>query len=268
MTRRLRRGPPAVLTIAGSDSGGGAGIEADLRTFASLGTHGLCVITAVTAQNTRAVAAIETMPPRIVEAQLDAVFDDFEVRAVKIGMLATAAVARTVAAVLNRHPRVPVVLDPVLVATTGARLARGDLAAPIRRHLLARADLVTPNVPETESLLGRRLRDASALPAAAEALLDLGARAVLLKGGHLSGSRVSDLLMTSDRKAHWFHHARIAAEGHGTGCTLSSAIAAYLARGDAMEVAVKKSIDYVHRALATGYEPGRGKLRVLNHRII
>ncbi|MET0229532.1 MAG: bifunctional hydroxymethylpyrimidine kinase/phosphomethylpyrimidine kinase [Rhodanobacteraceae bacterium] len=268
MTRRLRRGPPAVLTIAGSDSGGGAGIEADLRTFASLGTHGLCVITAVTAQNTRAVAAIETMPPRIVEAQLDAVFDDFEVRAVKIGMLATAAVARTVAAVLNRHPRVPVVLDPVLVATTGARLARGDLAAPIRRHLLARADLVTPNVPETESLLGRRLRDASALPAAAEALLDLGARAVLLKGGHLSGSRVSDLLMTSDRKAHWFHHARIAAEGHGTGCTLSSAIAAYLARGDATEVAVKKSVDYVHRALATGYEPGRGKLRVLNHRII
>ena len=267
MSRRPRRGPPAVLTIAGSDSGGGAGIQADLRTFASLGTHGLCVITAVTAQNTRTVAAIETLPPRIVEAQLDAVFGDFDVRAVKIGMLATAAIVRTVAAVLNRHPRVPVVLDPVLVATTGAKLARGDLAAPIRRHLIKRADLVTPNVPEAESLLGRRLKTASELPAAAEELLASGARAVLLKGGHLSGSRVSDLFMTSDGKPRWFHHARIAAEGHGTGCTLSSAIAAHLARGDTMDVAVRKGIDYVHRALATGYEPGRGKLRVLNHGI-
>ena len=267
MTRQRRRGPPAVLTIAGSDSGGGAGIQADLRTFASLGTHGLCAITAVTAQNTRAVDAIETLPPRIVEAQLDAVFGDFDVRAVKIGMLATAAIVRTVAAILNRYPRVPVVLDPVLVATTGARLARGDLAVPLRRHLLARADLVTPNVPEAESLLGRSLNTVSNLPAAAEALLDFGARAVLLKGGHLGGSRVSDLFMKADRKPRWFHHARIAAEGHGTGCTLSSAIAAFLAGGDAMDVAVKKGVDYVHRALATGYEPGRGKLRVLNHRI-
>jgi len=267
MTLQRRRGPPAVLTIAGSDSGGGAGIQADLRTFASLGTHGLCAVTAVTAQNTRAVDAIETLPPRIVEAQLDAVFGDFDVRAVKIGMLATAAIVRTVAAILNRYPRVPVVLDPVLVATTGARLARGDLAGPLRRHLLARADLVTPNVPEAESLLGRQLAETSDLPAAAEALLGFGARAVLLKGGHLRGGRVSDLLMRSDGKAHWFHHARIAAEGHGTGCTLSSAIAAFLAGGDAMDVAVKKGVDYVHRALATGYEPGRGKLRVLNHRI-
>jgi len=201
------------------------------------------VITAVTAQNTRAVAAIETLPPRIVEAQLDAVFGDFDVRAVKIGMLATAAIVRTVAAVLNRHLRVPVVLDPVLVATTGARLARGDLAVPLRRHLLARADLVTPNVPEAESLLGRPLKAASDLPAAAEALLDFGARAVLLKGGHLGGARVSDLFMKADRKPRWFHHARIAAEGHGTGCTLSSAIAAYLARGDSMDIAVKKGVD-------------------------
>jgi hydroxymethylpyrimidine/phosphomethylpyrimidine kinase len=266
MSRR-DKGPPAVLTIAGSDSGGGAGIQADLRTFASLGTHGLCAITAVTAQNTREVSAIQTLPPRIVAAQIDAVFSDFDVRAVKIGMLATAAIVRTVAAVLNRHPRVPVVLDPVLVATTGARLARGDLAGPIRRHLLSRADLVTPNVPETESLLGRRLSDVSDLPAAAEELLESGVRAVLLKGGHLRGARVSDLLMTADGNTRWFQHARIAAEGHGTGCTLSSAIAAYLARGDSMDVAVKKSVEYVHRALASGYEPGRGKLRVLNHRI-
>lgn len=267
MTRADRRGPPCVLTIAGSDSGGGAGIQADLRTFASLGTHGLCVVTAVTAQNTRTVAAIETLPPRTVAAQLDAVFADFDVRAIKLGMLATPAIVRAVARTLNAHARVPVVLDPVLVATTGAQLARGDLAAPIRRHLLARADLVTPNIPEAESLLGRRLSATADLPAAAEQLIELGARAVLLKGGHLRGAGVSDLLMTSDGTTRWFRHARIRAEGHGTGCTLSSAIAAYLARGAAMDIAVKKGVDYVHRALATGYEPGRGKLRVLNHRI-
>ena len=260
-----RIGPPCVLTIAGSDSGGGAGIEADLRTFAALGVHGLCAITAVTAQNTREVRAIAPMSPRIVEAQLDAVFSDFRVRAIKIGMLATAGIARTVAAVLGRHPRIKVVLDPVLVATTGARLAHGDLAAPLRRYLLARADLLTPNVPEAESLLGRRLRKASDLPAAAGDLIDLGARAVLLKGGHLAGTRVSDLLVTSNGALHWFRHARIAAEGHGTGCTLSSAIAAYLAHGDALEDAVGKAIDYVHRALAAGYQPGRGRLRVLDH---
>jgi hydroxymethylpyrimidine/phosphomethylpyrimidine kinase len=260
-----RSGPPCVLTIAGSDSGGGAGIQADLRTFASLGVHGLCVITAITAQNTREVRAIEPLSPSIVTAQLDAVFSDFDVRAIKIGMLATAGIVRTVAASLRRHPRIKVVLDPVLVATTGARLARGDLAAPLRRHLLSRADLLTPNVPEAESLLGRKLRDASEFPAAAGELIDLGARAVLLKGGHLGGSRVSDLLATSDGALHWFRHARIAAEGHGTGCTLSSAVAANLARGDAMDLAVGKAIDYVHRALAAGYQPGRGRLRVLDH---
>jgi hydroxymethylpyrimidine/phosphomethylpyrimidine kinase len=261
-----RSSPPAVLTIAGSDSGGGAGIQADLRTFAALGVHGLCAITAVTAQNTREVRAIETLPPGIVKAQIDAVFSDFRVRAVKIGMLATAGLVRTVAVALQRHPRVKVVLDPVLVATTGARLARGDLSAPLRRHLLGRADLLTPNIPEAESLLGRRLHNASDLADAARDLLSLGARAVLLKGGHLRGARVSDLLAMADGTLRWFHHARIPAEGHGTGCTLSSAVAAHLALGDAMDVAVGKAIRYVHRALAKGYRPGRGTLRVLDHR--
>jgi len=262
-----RLSPPAVLTIAGSDSGGGAGIQADLRTFAALGVHGLCAITAVTAQNTREVSAIETLSPAIVAAQIDAVFADFTVRAVKIGMLATAGLVRTVATALARHPGVKVVLDPVLVATTGARLARGDLSGPLRRHLLARADLVTPNIPEAESLLGRRLRQASDLPAAAQDLIGSGARAVLLKGGHLPGGRVSDLLAMSDGSLSWFHHTRIPAEGHGTGCTLSSAIAAFLALGDTMEVAVEKAVGYVHQALANGYRPGRGTLRVLEHRI-
>ena len=260
-----RSGPPAALTIAGSDSGGGAGIQADLRTFAAHGVHGLCAITAVTAQNTRAVTAIETMPPRIVAAELDAVFGDFDVRAVKIGMLATPAIVRTVAAALAKRPRVPVVLDPVLVATTGGRLATADLAPALLRHLLTRADLVTPNVPEAGSLVGRRVRNADDLAAAADDLLRLGARAVLLKGGHLEGRRVRDLLALRDGTRRGFEHARIDAEGHGTGCTLSAAIAANLASGNAMEVAVRRAIDYVHRAMAAGYEPGKGKLRVLDH---
>lgn len=264
MTRRDVR-PQAVLIIAGSDSGGGAGLQADLRTLAAYGVHGTCVVTAITAQNSREVRAIEPVSPTVVAAQLDAVFADFRIRSVKIGMLATAAIVRTVAAALARRPRVKVVLDPVLVATTGARLARGDLAAALRRHLLFRADLLTPNVPEAESLLGRRLRSADDLPSAADDLMALGARAVLLKGGHLPGRRVSDLLMTRDGRQHWFHHARIPAEGHGTGCTLSSAIAARLALGDAMDVAVAEAIDYVNRALRAGYRPGRGRLRFLDH---
>lgn len=264
MTRRdLRR--PAVLIIAGSDSGGGAGLQADLRTVTAYGVHGTCVVTAITAQNSREIRAIEPVSPKVVAAQLEAVFSDFRIRSVKIGMLATAAIVRTVAAALARRPSVKVVLDPVLVATTGARLARGDLASSLRRHLLSRADLLTPNVPEAESLLGRRLRGADDLPSAAEDLMALGARAVLLKGGHLPGRRVSDLLVTPDGRQRWFHHTRIPAEGHGTGCTLSSAIAARLALGDAMEIAVAEAIDYVNRALRAGYRPGLGRLRFLDH---
>lgn len=264
MTRRDLR-PPAVLVIAGSDSGGGAGLQADLRTLAAFGVHGTCVVTAITAQNSREVRAIEPVAPKVVAAQLDAVFADFRIRSIKIGMLATATIVRTVAVALARRPRIEVVLDPVLVATTGARLARGDLAAVLKRHLLPRADLLTPNVPEAESLLGRKLRSADDLSSAAQDLMTLGARAVLLKGGHLPGRRVSDLLVTRDGRQRWFHHARIPAEGHGTGCTLSSAIAARLAQGDAMEIAVAKAIDYVNRALRAGYRPGRGRLRFLDH---
>lgn len=264
MTRRDIR-PAAVLIVAGSDSGGGAGIQADLRTIAAHGVHGTCVITAITAQNSREVRAIEPLAPKVVAAQIDAVLADFRIRSIKIGLLATPAIVRTVAGALARHPRIKVVLDPVMVATTGARLGRGDLATALRRHLLPRADLLTPNVPEAESLLGRRLRDASDLPFAADDLMALGARAVLLKGGHLPGRRVSDLLVTRDGRQRWFHHGRIPAVGHGTGCTLSSAIAARLALGDAMEVAVAEGIEYVNRALRAGYRPGLGRLRFLDH---
>lgn len=256
--------PPNALTIAGSDSGGGAGIQADLRAFAAFGVHGLCAITALTAQNTRGVNAIHTAPRPILRAQLDAVLTDFRVGAIKIGMLATPALTREVALVLARHPRIPVILDPVLVATTGARLASHDLAPAIMRHLLARADLLTPNIPEAERLLGRRVATTADMRAAAAALLDLGARAVLLKGGHLRGNAISDLLLTPGGE-HWFHQQRIRGESHGTGCSLAAAIAAGVARGHALEVAVEEAIGFVHHALAAGYRPGKGALRVLDH---
>lgn len=257
--------PPVVLTIAGSDSGGGAGIQADLAAFAAFGAHGLSAITAVTAQNTREVALVHALPSAVVRAQLDAVFADFPIRAVKIGMLATPAIVRGVAAVLDRHPHVPVVLDPVLVATTGASLGRAALVPALRRHLMPRADLLTPNIPEAEALLGRRLRQESDIEAAAAELISLGARAVLLKGGHRQGPEIADLLL-SGATARWFRHARIRGEGHGTGCSLASAIAANLALGRSMTDAVGQSIDYVQRALASGYRPGRGRLVVLDHR--
>lgn len=258
----LRR--PIALTIAGSDSGGGAGIQADLRTFAAFGVHGTSAITALTAQDTRGVHAIHTVPRAMLRAQAEAVLGDFRVGAAKLGMLATPAIAREVAALLRRHPRLPVVLDPVLVATTGAKLATRDLADSLRRHLFGRADLVTPNVPEAERLLGRTIRSASDMHSAARALLDDGARAVLLKGGHLAGPRVADLLLAPGIER-WFRQPRIAGESHGTGCSLAAAIAAGIARGAALEAAVEAAIAFVHAALAAGYRPGRGRLRVLDH---
>ncbi len=165
---------------------------------------------------------------------------------------------------LHAHPRVPVVLDPVLIATTGAALAREDLVESMRRHLFARADLLTPNIPEAETLIGRRIRDREDMHAAAAALLEHGARAVLLKGGHLHGGEVADLLLTREGE-HWFHQRRIRGESHGTGCSLAAAIAAGLACGHALETAVEQAIGFVHAALAAGYRPGRGRLRVLDH---
>ncbi len=262
--RPRRTPPPIALTIAGSDSGGGAGIQADLRTFAAYGVHGLSAITALTAQNTLGVDAVHEAPRAILRAQLEAVFADFRIGAVKIGMLASPAIAREVASVLNTHPGVPVVLDPVLIATTGAALARDNLTQAMRRHLFARADLLTPNLPEAETLLGRRIAKRTDMLAAALDLRAQGVRAVLLKGGHLAGSEVTDLLLDDDGE-HWFHQRRIRGESHGTGCSLASAIAAGLACGQPLAVAVEEGIRFVHEALAGGYRPGRGNLRVLDH---
>ncbi|MGA9422348.1 MAG: bifunctional hydroxymethylpyrimidine kinase/phosphomethylpyrimidine kinase [Rhodanobacteraceae bacterium] len=259
-----RSGPPLALVIAGSDSGGGAGIQADLRTLAAFGVHGLCVVCAITAQNTRGVSAIHVVPPTIVEAQIEAVFNDFRFDVVKVGMLARPGIVRRIAAVLKRHPRIKLVLDPVLVATTGAALGNDALTAALRRHLVPRADLLTPNWPEANRLLGRASDLVGDRVAVARELRALGARAILLKGGHVPGARIHDLLLTS-RGQRRFSHRRIEAEGHGTGCTLASAVAAGLASGLDLESAVTRAIDYVQRALLAGYRPGKGHLRVLDH---
>jgi hydroxymethylpyrimidine/phosphomethylpyrimidine kinase len=256
--------PPIALTIAGSDSGGGAGIQADLRSFAAFGVHGTSAITAVTAQNTRAVTAIHMLPAHGIRAQIDAVFDDFAVAAIKTGMLGTPLVVRTVVDALARHAAVPLIVDPVLVATSGATLGGQGLVAAMRRHLLPRAHLITPNVPEAEQLLDRRIRSRAQLLDAALRLRHAGARAVLLKGGHLAGREVHDVLVTAE-EVRWFSHRRIAGQAHGTGCTLAAAIVAAMARGEMLADAVSTAIDFVHRALELGYMPGRSRLRVLDH---
>ncbi len=256
---------PNVLCIAGSDSGGGAGIQADLRAVAAQGAHALTAATALTAQNTRGVFAIHVPPVAFLQAQFDALLDDFEIHAVKIGMLGSRPVIETVFHLLGRLPGVPVVLDPVLVSGTGAALLPEDALAALRDLLLPRASLLTPNLHEAELLLGHRIADLEALASAAEALRSLGSGAVLLKGGHLDcGDSVVDLLRESDAETR-FTHARLDRRPHGTGCTLASACAAQLALGRPLRVACEQAVAYVHRALAASYRPGAGKLDVLDH---
>lgn len=254
---------PIALTIAGSDSGGGAGIQTDLRTFSALRVHGTSAITAVTAQNTRAVTAVELLPARMIEAQIDAVLDDFDVGGIKTGMLGSVHVVRAVCAALDRHASRPLVVDPVLVATSGARLAREGLVAAIQRHLMPRAALLTPNLPEATRLLGRDLRSREDLRDAALRLRDAGTAAVLVKGGHLDGRTVYDVLATADG-TRWFSHPRRRGEAHGTGCTLAAAVAALLAHGRPLDEAVAAAIEFVHRALTRGFRPGKGDLIVLD----
>ena len=242
--------PARVLSIAGSDSGGGAGIQADLKTFSALGCYGMTAITALTAQNTLGVSGIHAVPAAFVRAQIDAVVQDIGVDAVKIGMLHTPEVVGVVADAIERHALQRVVLDPVMVATSGDRLVLQETVALMVRNLFPRVALVTPNLDEAAWLIGRPIEGASALDAAADALLALGARAVLLKGGHLPGDDVVDLLALADGTRQRFSAPRIHSRNlHGTGCTLSSAIAAGLARGFALPQAVAHAVDYVRQAI-------------------
>jgi len=253
-----------VLTIAGSDSGGGAGIQADLKTFAAHGVHGLSVLTALTAQHTRGVLAVSATPPRMIAAQLDAVFDDFAIGALKIGMLGSRATVQAVARALDRYPALPIVLDPVMVASSGAVLLAPDAIDALKDLLLPRALLLTPNVPEAELLSGERITRSAQLARVARALRALGPAAVLLKGGHIGRGPVCDVLVDAGGME-TFHHPRLALDGHGTGCTLSAAIAANLARGLALRRAVAEATEYLQRALRCAYRPGRGSVSVLGH---
>ncbi|KQP76314.1 hydroxymethylpyrimidine/phosphomethylpyrimidine kinase [Methylobacterium sp. Leaf111] len=241
------------VTIAGSDSSGGAGIQADLKTFAALRVYGASVITALTAQNTRGVQAIHDVPADFVTAQIDSVFSDLAVGAVKIGMLSHVATIEAVAAGLARHAgRIPIVLDPVMVATSGDRLISEAAVEALRRHLLPLADLVTPNLPETATLIGEFTAETeNAAVAQGRRLLAIGARAVLVKGGHGEGDESVDHLMRGDGTLRRFAAPRIRTRNtHGTGCTLSSAVAAGLARGLPMVEAVAQAKRYVSAAIA------------------
>lgn len=244
---------PRVLSIAGSDSGGGAGIQADLKTFAALGCYGMTAITALTAQNTLGVRAIHGVPAQMLRDQIDAVMEDIGADAVKIGMLHAPDIVLTVADAIDRHAFANLVLDPVMVATSGAVLIDNSAVEMLVRELFPRVMLVTPNLDEAALLVGRTLNSVSDMEQAAHALLAQGARAVLLKGGHLPGDTVSDLLLTREGKPLWMHAPRIQTRNtHGTGCTLSSAIAAGMALGAPLVDAVQQAREYVRSALQAG----------------
>ncbi|HEY7573874.1 MAG TPA: bifunctional hydroxymethylpyrimidine kinase/phosphomethylpyrimidine kinase [Thermoanaerobaculia bacterium] len=250
--------PATVLSIASSDSGGGAGIQADLLTFAAHGLHGATVIVAATAQNSRGVFGIEPLSPAFVRRQMDAVFSDFRPRAVKIGMLFDAPRIRAVAAGLRRWKARGVVLDPVMVSKSGARLLSRRSVGALKKELLPLADLVTPNLPEAQALTGLALRTESDRRLAAGILADLGAKAVLVKGGHARGGEVRDLLFDG-RAFTVFAAPRLRTRAtHGTGCALSSAIAANLALGRSLEDSVERSIAYLRAGLSRGRFPGKG----------
>lgn len=237
-----------ILTIAGSDSISGAGLQIDLKTAAAHGVHACCAVTAVTAQNTTGVSAIQAVEPDVVRAQVRSVFADVPPAAVKVGMLGSQEVARAVAEELAARPQVPVVLDPVLVATAGGSLASAGALEVIRNTLLPRATLVTPNLPEAAALAGVQVADEAGMQAAARALLAMGAGAVLVKGGHGSGEEVADLLLTP--QGSWrFTAPRLPGEYHGTGCSLSAAIACNLALGAPLPEAVELAHAYLAETL-------------------
>ncbi len=246
-----------VLTIAGSDSSGGAGIQADLKTMAAHKVYGESVVTALTAQNTTGVAAVWNVAPEFVAAQLDCVFTDIPPDAVKIGMVGTPEIVAVIAEKLRQYGARRVVVDPVTVATAGSRLTRADAVEALRRELFPLADVITPNIPEAEALSGCPVADADGMERAARAIAGGTRGAVLVKGGHLPG-RADDLLWIGGR-AVWFRAPRVDnPNAHGTGCTLSSAIACNLARGRSAEESARRAKAYVTGALRAGLNLGGG----------
>ena len=252
------------LTIAGSDSGGGAGIQADLKSFASVGVHGTSVITCVTAQNTRSVDSIFPIPTAEIRKQLRAVLGDFDVRAAKTGMLYSAEIVRVVAREL-RGTTFPLVVDPVMVATVGASLEQDDLPDALVDHLLGRAALVTPNRFEAERLSGIRITDVESMEAAARAIHGLGPEAVLVKGGHMKGPLVDVLF--DGRRVRRLPGRRVAKALHGAGCTLAASTAAYLALGRSLPEAVESARQKVAAGFRESYRAGRG-VEIINSHVL
>jgi hydroxymethylpyrimidine/phosphomethylpyrimidine kinase len=249
-----------VLTIAGSDSGGGAGIQADLKTFAALGCYGTSAITALTAQNTVGVQGIHAVPAEFLKAQIQSVLDDIGVDAVKIGMLHAPGIVEVVAWAIDHYKLTNVVLDPVMVATSGDRLIASETVQVLVHELFPRVSVITPNLDEAALLLGRDIPNAEALDIAAQDLLAMGARAVLLKGGHLAGDEVVDLLADASGPLQRLASRRIASRNvHGTGCTLSSAIAAHLALGHGLSEAVSLARAFILGAIAQGADVTTGQ---------
>ena len=251
---------PRVLTIAGSDSGGGAGIQADLKTFASLGCYGMTAITALTAQNTLGVQAIQSVPAAFLKAQLQSVLDDIGVDAVKIGMLHSPEVVEVVAWAIDHYQLKRVVLDPVMVATSGDKLIADETVAVLVRELFPRVQLITPNLDEAALLLGRPVPNEAALSQACADLQAMGAASVLLKGGHLQGEDVVDVLLLADASSRTLRSKRISSQNvHGTGCTLSSAIASHWALGLDLTEAVVQARSYILAAIQAGASVTTGK---------
>jgi hydroxymethylpyrimidine/phosphomethylpyrimidine kinase len=250
---------PIALTIAGSDSSGGAGIQADLKTFAALSVYGASVITALTAQNTRAVSGIHVVPSAFVTAQMEAVFGDLDVKAVKIGMVAELSTIEAIASALVRWRPKHIVLDPVMVATSGDRLLPADAVAGLCRDLFPLASLITPNLPEAAALLGESVAsDEAAIASQGKRLLAMGARAVLIKGGHGQGAESIDYLFTGGDVLALAAPRIATGNTHGTGCSLSSAIAAGLAKGEALEAAVRGAKAWISAAIAAADRLGVG----------
>jgi len=252
---------PRALTIAGSDSGGGAGIQADLKTFAALGVYGMSAVTAITAQNTQAVTQVLELPPDLIAAQIDAVVTDIGVDATKTGMLSSCAIIEAIAAKVQEHSLRPLVVDPVMVAKSGDRLLRDDAVAALRERLLPLCTVLTPNLPEAEVLLGRSLASWDDIRAGARELVAMGAQAVVMKGGHTPAGlgpqgSATDLLYDGSDFREYTATRLDTTSTHGTGCTFASAIAAALAKGETLPGAVAMAKAYVTKALQSAYPIG------------
>jgi hydroxymethylpyrimidine/phosphomethylpyrimidine kinase len=254
------------LTIAGSDSGGAAGIQADLKTFQQFGVFGTTVVVALTAQNTLGVRAVEAVPESMVASQLIALAEDLPPAALKTGMLAEAGIVRLVARAIRENGWGPLVVDPVMVSTSGSRLLTTEAEEVLREDLLPLAALVTPNLDEAAILTGRVVHDPATMERAGSALLRFGAGAALIKGGHLSDDEITDVLVTSAGVRRFTHPRIDTTSTHGTGCTLSAAITAGLALGRELEDAVAEALDFVHRAIAAAPGLGAG-FGPLNHTV-